>query len=187
MLKKILYLLLPIVTIMFLIACGHRVTDITESDAYKNLFHDEEGNNILNLPEQVDALTNNSAPQDNDNARIMEFPYMPIEALIADTPGNNEFTGEYYFIHLFPIEYGEDIASSGNYFISGYAQHPDDESFSSMTIGGITSLEDWGDIFGNTHGFLIAFRFVGYTETYNMAYGIYVSHEIAPEYFDMYS
>jgi len=186
MFKKIIGLLLPMAIIMSLAACSFRESDITESEAYMTLLDFAEENNLLDSAEQVDTPTNGSAPQDNGNSRITEFPYMPIGALTNETPGNNSFTGEYYFIHLFPLEYGEDFESGSGDFVMGYAQHPDDEGFSSMAIGGIPTLDDWGDIFDNIHGFLVAFRFVGYSEAYKVAYGVYVSHEIAPDFFDMY-
>ena len=187
MIKKIICMLLPIAMIVSLAACGFRESDITESETYSALRDLAEENNLLDSAEQEDAPANGSASRNSGNARVIEYPYMPIEALINETPGNSNFTGEYYFIHLFPLEYGEDIEGGSGDYILGYAQHPDDESFSSMAIGGIPALEDWDDIFDNIYGFLVAFRFVGYSETYNMAYGIYVSHENAPAYFDMYS
>ena len=187
MFKKTIYLLLPIAMIISITTCGFRESDITESEAYLTLLDFAEENNLLDPAEQSDTPTNGSAPQDNDNSRIMEFPYMPIEALTNETPGNNNFTGEYYFIHLFPLEYGEAQDGSSGYFVSGYALHVEDEYFSSMAIGGIPTMDDWPDVFDQPSGFLVTFQYVGYSEAYNMAYGIYKSHKITPDGFDGYS
>jgi len=163
--------------------CGFRESDITESEAFRILSDFAEENDLLDSPEQPDSPAVNPEIQYDEGSRIMDLPYLPIEALITTTPGNNEFTGKNYYINLYPLEYGESLYRIPGYFISGYALHEEDENFSGMAIGGIPSMDDWSDIFDSYLGFLIAFQYVGYSEEHNMAYGIYLDHEITPDSF----
>ena len=187
MLKRTLCLVITTILMLSLSACGFRESDITESEAFATLSNYAEENDLLDLDVQPDTPATSSTTKNNDGSRFTGFSYLPIEALVTTTPGNNEFTGNNYYINLYPLEYGDTPDGNPGFFVSGYALHAEDESFSSMAIGGIPSMDDWDDVFDSPYGFLISFQYVGYSEEYHMAYGIYISHEVAPDGFDQYA
>ena len=125
--------------------------------------------------------------QDAIDFNFTEFPYLPYMALKALKLNVNEFTGCHYRVRLFPLKCGKELDGSPGYYVMGYALHDEDESFSRIVIGDIPSLVNWSDLYDSTHGFLVTFQYVGYSDIYKKVYGIYVGHEITPDDFDQYS
>jgi len=138
-------------------------------------------NNTFSTPSIIAPI------QDYIGSQPIDVPYMPLEALVNSKPGVNEFTGNYFNINMYPLEYGKEKDGSSGCYVSGYALHEEDESYSSMVIGGIPSTLIWNDVFDSSCGFLITFQYSGYSDVYRKAYGIYVCHELTPDDFDQYS
>ena len=151
MFHKTLRVFIPVIIVLLLTACGLQGLGTSESETLST--------------------------QGNTNPHIVVYEYLPVEAPITCTPGNNEYTGVPFFIHIYPFEYGVIGVGNSENYVYGYAAHAEDESYSSIAIGGIPTLDSWGDIFNTSNGFLVAFTYIGYSETYNVAYGLYISHE----------
>ena len=138
-------------------------------------------NNTLSTPVSS-VLT-----QDAINFRYTDFPYLPFKALKAEKLNVDEYTGNYYKIRFFPLKCGKELDGSNSYYVMGYALHDEDDSFSRIVIGDLNSLIHWSDLYDSTHGFLVTFQYVGFSEIYNKVYGIYVNHEVTPDDFDQFS
>jgi len=129
----------------------------------------------------------NTLTQDAIDFRLTELSYLPYNALKATSVDVNEYTGCYYKIRLFPLKCGKEIDGGTGYYVMGYALHDEDDSFSRIVIGDIPSMLSWSDLYDSTHGFLVTFQYVGYSEVYKKIYGIYANHEPTPDDFDQYS
>ena len=129
----------------------------------------------------------NVATQDFFDFRLSDISYLPYKALKSTSLDINEFTGNYYKTRFFPLKCGKELDASHGYYVMGYALHDEDESFSRIVIGDIPSLIEWNDLYDSTHGFLVNFQYVGYSEIYKKVYGIYVSHELTPDDFDQFA
>jgi len=129
----------------------------------------------------------NIVEQDTLGYKLTEIPYLPLRALKATSLNVSEYTGNYYKSRFFPLKCGKQIDGSLGYYVMGYALHDEDESFSRIIIGDVPSLMNWTDLYDSTHGFLVTFQYVGYSELYKKVYGIYIKHEVVPEDFDQFS
>jgi hypothetical protein len=147
--------------------------DIFSSSGYKVL------RNIIDNDINTDTycLTNEQPPKDGGEFDADNCTYIPVDALTATVPGDNEFTGMRYFARLFPHEYGNDIGDSSKYYVSGYVPHEDDYGYTSMAFCGLDTMDNWENIYDSAYGFLVYFTYVGYSDELSMAYGIYENHE----------
>ena len=129
----------------------------------------------------------NTTTQKVINFQPEDFDYLPYKALTTKSLAVNEFTGNYYQSRFFPLKCGKELDGSRGYYVMGYALHDEDVNFSRIVIGDIPTLTHWNDLYDSTHGFIVAFQYVGYSEVYKKLYGIYVSHEITYGDFDQFS
>ena len=171
--KNTIILILFIMSMFAIAACsGNRVDEDVHviEDAH---------NTHIDLPEFGSI--------DDGSPTIGAYTYMPIEAIQVREAGENEFTGKLYFTHIFTPEFWINVDDGTISHLEAWVSHEGNyENFDSIALVGVDSVEEW-DVENNIDGFLIFFRFVGYSDDFGLAYGIYEAHEEAPPFFDPYN
>jgi len=186
MFKKTQRVILPVIILLLFASCGFRDPGNTENKKFVTQNGSAKENVKSDKSSASQTPADSFAVQGNSSPHIIEYQYLPVEALVTTTPGNNEFSGKTYYIHLYPGLFGDIKDGNSENYVSGYAFHAEDESISGITIGGIPSFENWRDIFDVYSGFLVAFTYIGFSEEYNEAYGLYISHGLTPDHYGQY-
>jgi len=159
-------------SMLVLAACGENRVD-------EDVHAIEDAHNTL--------IDNHIQEADDDSPMIGAYMYMPVEAIQIRTPGENIFSGTLFFAHIFNPEIWVNMDDGTITHLEAFVNHEANyENYDSIALVGFDSVEDW-DIENNIDGFLIFFRFVGYSDDFGLAYGIYEAHEEAPPFFDPFN
>jgi len=179
MMKKLFAASLSAMMVLLLSAClfsGLAETGGQVLDAIQRL---EEDSNTRS------TSTETSQPEDLSAPRIGKYRYMPLEALTTKTPGENEFTGKYYFTHVFAPEIWYRTGEAEIYFVRAYVNIEGNDNYDSISLIEVDSEAAWDD--GDYDGYLVFFQYEGFSEEYGTAYGIYNSHEKAPQFYNPFN
>ena len=184
---------LTIVLVLALTACGigdlidvgrqvqRAIDEANETETHSDV-QTEDSDKQSSAPTGDSDTRTDARSDDGDTPMIGKYRYMPIEALLVREPGENEFTGSYFFVHILNPDTYTVIADGTVSHVDAFVNLEGNDSYSSMSLVGTESPDIWDHDY--LYGFLVFFEYVGYSEEFGWVYGIYESHELAPPFFD---
>lgn len=177
MAKKITVFSLIILIVLTLTACSSGI--LAKTNEQLNAAMQQQKNNESNTIRETDI-------EDVKAPKIGKYRYIPDAVMAIDTPGENDFTGNFYYVHAFDPQISEYVEYGAIAYLEAITTKQNYELGKFIVLEGLGGTRDDWYHEDFPQGYLIFFEYIGYSEEYGTAFGIYNSHENGIPIFEGY-